>query len=319
MIKEFLTHQLGLGTGIPVEELYDKYLTPESEILNIHGMPLHYRKTGSGPALLLIHGIGSCLHTWNKWHDILSDDFTVISLDLPGFGLTGPPPDKDFDVERYMETFDHLLNHLNIKKATIAGNSLGGYMAWNYAAKRPARVNKAVLLNAAGYNTSRRDLSDFGFLLSILPVTKELTHRFTPLNLVRQSLENAVADSSLITDAKVKLYHDHILREGNRESFSEVLSTLIVNEMDNNPEISTIDCPVLIMWGGKDALINVEDALKFDRALANSELIIYREIGHLPMLEIPERSAEDVRTFVHKNVKSRNVKRPASKKAQKAK
>lgn len=304
MIQSLISKTIGINPGIPVEQLRDKYLTPESEFLDIDGMELHYRKTGTGPALLLIHGIGSCLHTWSKWHEILSDDFTVISLDLPGFGLTGPPPSLDYSIEMYMRTFDKLLDHLGVKKILMAGNSLGGLMTWNYAFRRPERVKKIVLLNAAGFNIGHKELADFGFILSIHPLTRRMTHVLTPRSLVRQSLENAVHDASLITDAKVILYHDMILRKGNRESFSEVLENLIVNGKDNTRDISSIAIPTLIMWGDEDALINVSDALKFKQSIKDAELLIYEDIGHLPMLEIPERSAMDVKKFLKQRVAS---------------
>lgn len=292
----------GIGPGIPVEVLKSRYTTPESRFLNVQGMDVHYRVTGDGPALLLIHGIGSCLHTWSKWHDILSEDFTVISLDLPGFGLTGPHPSGDFSIQMYMKVFDHLLDHLGVKKACVAGNSLGGLMTWNYASRRPARVRRIALLNAAGFNVRKRDVSDVAFLMSIHPATRRVTHYFTPASMVRQSLENCVTDTALITDEKVRLYHEHILREGNRESFSRVLEGLIVNQRDNLPDIAAIQAPTLILWGDEDALINVNDAFRFHQAIRNSELIIYENIGHLPMLEIPEKSAADVRAFFRKKI-----------------
>lgn len=315
-----LIRKWGLGSGYEAVELYDRYLLDTSAILDIDGMPLHYRVTGSGPALVLIHGLGSCLHTWNKYHEYLSNDFKVISLDLPGLGLTGPPPSGDYSIEMYMQVFDRLLEEVGESKAHFAGNSLGGYMSWNYAARRPERVNKVVLMNAAGYGTDEREISDFGFKMAINPLTRDLTHKLTPRNLVRMSLENCVTDPSLVTEEKVELYHDHILRKGNRESFSVILKTHIVNGMDNTDVIKQVQAPTLILWGDEDALLNVEHAFRFQRAISDARMIIYPEKGHLPMLELPKRSAEDIRAFLlEAKAKQTAKKKKKKKKSKKAK
>ena len=104
----------GISNGIPVQQLYPTYKTPESDILEVEGMPLHYRVTGSGPDLLLVHGVTSSLHTWNGWHQALSKDFRVISFCVPSFGLTGPHPKNDYSLAMYMRVIDTLLNHLKV-------------------------------------------------------------------------------------------------------------------------------------------------------------------------------------------------------------
>jgi len=130
MINSFLYKSFGLHPGIPVEKLKSKYSTPESQFFSIEGMNVHFRKTGKGPALLLIHGIGSSLHTWKDYHDLLSDSFTVISLDIPGFGLTGPTPNQQYSFGLYSRVFAGLLDHLNIDAAYVTGNSLGSILTW---------------------------------------------------------------------------------------------------------------------------------------------------------------------------------------------
>jgi pimeloyl-ACP methyl ester carboxylesterase len=298
--KNGLAGNLGLTTGLSPESLRDKYVLPGSGFAHIEGMEVHYRSTGSGPPLLLVHGIGSCLHTWTAWHDLLSEDFRVISFDLPGFGLTGPPPSGDHSMGMYMRVIDELLDHLGETTIHMSGNSLGGLMTWNYALYRPDRVSRIVLMNAAGFNYGWKELSNFGFILSVHPLTRSLTHYFTPKRLVRQSLEDCVVDTSVVTDKKVTLYHDMILRKGNRNSFSKVLESLIVHAKDPTDDVRKIEAPALIMWGDEDTIINVRDAMQFKRSIRHADVIIYEDIGHLPMLEIPERSAADVRDFLQR-------------------
>lgn len=282
---------------IPVEELVEKYATLESDFFPVEGMRVHYRKTGTGPPLLLIHGVASSLHTWSEWHDILSTEYTVISLDIPGFGLTGPHPQDDYTTGMYGRVFNRLLDHLGLDRVFMAGNSLGGLLTWNYALQFPERLCGIALLNSAGLNTHWEDLSDIGFMLALHPYSRGMTHVLTPRSLVRASLRNAVFDPIHVTGEKVTRYHELLLREGNRESFSKILDKLVITGEDNLARLAKISVPTLILWGVHDNLITVGYAYQFERAISNARLIIYEEAGHLPMEEIPERSAQDLHQF----------------------
>ena len=286
------------NAGIEVEELYPKYLTEESKIIDIQGMPVHYRQTGSGPNLLLIHGVASSLHTWQEWHEILSKNFTVTSFDLPSFGLTGPNPKNDYSVEMYMTVMDELLNHLQIEKTHIAGNSFGGFLTWHYALHNPNITDKIILSNSAGIKTHKSSVRDSGFKLFINPLTKKIAHRFTPKFLIKKSLRNTYEDDKLVTNEVVTRYRDVLVRKGNREGFSEVLTKTILSGEDNISKIKGIKTPTLIIWGKNDNIIPSEEAQIFKEAISGSKVIIYENVGHLPMEEIPEKSAKDALDFL---------------------
>lgn len=287
--------------NLSLEQLKKKYTTKESQFVWINGMHIHYRLTGKGPLLLLVHGIGSSLHTWSEWHDYLSKDFTVVSLDIPGFGLTGGHPYHDYSFPMYNSVFDQLLDHLQADKVFMVGNSLGGLLTWHYALHAPERLHKIVLMDAAGFNTTKAELSDIGFHLTIHPFTKKISHYFTPRSLIKSSYSNAVYDASKITEKQVDTYYELLLRKGNRENFSAILENLILT--NNNPvgSIRKIQTPTLIMWGEEDNLINVSCAYKFKQTIKGSKLLIYEKVGHLPMEEIPERSAQDTKSFLLDN------------------
>jgi pimeloyl-ACP methyl ester carboxylesterase len=302
-ILSLLTQITGISRGISAEKLYAKYKTEESAILEVEGMPLHYRVTGQGPNLLLLHGVTSSLHTWNGWHDCLSTDFRVISFDLPSFGLTGPHPQGDYSLEMYFRVIDALLDHLKVDKTYVAGNSFGGYLTWNYALHNSDRVMKIALLNAAGIDSKIESLKDIGFKMFLNPFTKTLAHWVTPRSILKQSLYNAYGDSSKVTEELIDTYHHMLLRKGNREGFSDVLRTTIFHGKDNTVKIKKIIQPTLIMWGKKDKLIRVKDASIFNRLIPNSTLIIYDNIGHVPMEEIPNQSSADVKTFFFDNTR----------------
>lgn len=297
-IKQGILANIGIQKGIAVEQLYPHYKTAESSILHVEGMPLHYRLTGKGPVLLLLHGVGSSLHTWEGWHQVLGQDFRVLSIDLPSFGLTGPNPKNDYSVEMYMQVIDALLSELKIDKIFLGGNSFGGFLAWSYAVHKPAKVRKLLLLDAAGFGTDRKDLRDFGFKLISHPILKKVTHLITPKKLIKQSVYNAYGDRSKINSSLVDRYYYLLLRKGNREGFSEVLAKTILNGADYTPVLKTIELPTYVIWGDRDRILSVKDAQRFMDILPNAKLKIYKGVGHIPMEEIPERSALDARAFL---------------------
>ena len=283
-------------SGIPVEKLIPKYTTPESEFLLFGGMKVHYRVTGKGPTLVLLHGVASGLHTWNSWQNRLSNDFTVISLDLPGFSLTGPNPNNDYSVIMYMKLLDALFDKLQIDSCFMAGNSFGGFLTWNYAIFNPVRVKKLILIDAAGF-LARPEKGNLGFMLAMNPFTKWITYRITPKSIVKKSVEDVYGDKDKVKSKRVQTYYDLNLRKGNREALSQIL----INLRDMNDQLSSINRisqPTLIMWGDKDKVILLENAEKFRQAISDSRLIIYPGVGHIPMEEIPGTTANDARIFL---------------------
>jgi pimeloyl-ACP methyl ester carboxylesterase len=283
-------------TGTPVEKLKEKYTYPESRFFPFEGMQVHYRVTGNGPTLVLIHGVASSLHTWEGWNQELSKNFTIISYDVPGFGLTGPNPSKDYSVKINMEILDALLDKLDVDSCYMAGNSYGGYLTWNYALYNSKRVKKIILIDAAGYNVNR-EVKNPGFKLAINPLTKGISHRITPYFLVKKSVEDVYGDKLLVTPETVQRYYDIMLRKGNREAFSEILINLHGGKV--NPDlIANVKQPTLILWGSDDRIIDPEDAYRFKDAIGNVQLIMYPGVGHIPMEEIPEITANDAKNFL---------------------
>lgn len=284
-------------SGIAVELLKEKYLTAESDFIPFEGMNIHYRKTGSGPTLLLLHGVSSSLHTWAAWQKNLSKDFTLISIDIPSFGLTGPHPKADYSIAMYMRTIDHLVETLKIDSMFIGGNSYGGYLAWNYALHQPQKVKKIILLNAAGYEI--KGFQDLGFKLMSKPYTSFIASRFTPKFVVKQSTKNVYGNPTLVSDQLVTRYYELLLRKGNRAGFTKILQEQ--NDWGSlKTKIKQVSQATLIIWGAEDKILPVEAAHQFHEDIANSELKIYQGIGHVPMEEIPEETAVLARAFLLK-------------------
>ena len=106
------------------DELIKKYSLPNSKFMELYGINVHYCDEGSGDVILLLHGVFSSLHTFDKWAEILSQSYRVIRLDLPGFGLTGPCIDNEYAIDLYVGYLKKFMDNLGVKNFHIAGNSL---------------------------------------------------------------------------------------------------------------------------------------------------------------------------------------------------
>jgi pimeloyl-ACP methyl ester carboxylesterase len=283
---------------IPLEKLKSKYTNTSSSFISVKGMDVHYRDEGSQTdtlPIVLIHGTGSSLHTFDYWTDSLKLSNRVIRMDLPAYGLTGPFPDRDYSMNNYTAFLNDFLKALKIKHCVLVGNSLGGQIAWNYSLMRPDIVSKLILIDAAGYPTTSKSLPA-AFKLVKIPVVKNLFTYITPRFLAKSSVENVYFDKSKITDSLVDRYFELTLRAGNRQAFVDRLNSSKDTSAYTN--IRRIRQPTLILWGENDLLIPVDNAYKFHKDLPNSTLIILDKSGHVPMEEVPNKSLKSVIEFL---------------------
>ena len=280
----------------PYQQLSKKYTNSESQYMDVDGMTIHYRDEGAGPPLLLLHGVASSLHTWDDWVEELTKHYRVIRLDLPGFGLTGADPaTHDYNVEYLVEKVDRFMSQLGVHKFFVAGNSLGGYVAWNYARQYPQKLYKMVLMDAAGYP---QDMP-FWIGFAAWPVVNWITPHMMPKFVVNWTVESAYEDEDKLTDETRERYYDLTHREGNRRSYVENFKMLSekVGDPTVGEGVKDVIIPTLLMWGEKDSWVPLDVMRQFHRDLAYSEYIVYEGVGHLPMEELPVQSARDANNF----------------------
>ncbi len=280
---------------IPLEKLKEKYTYSDSGFVDVQGMPAHYRRTGAGRPLLLLHGTGASLHTWEGWTEQLQDSFEVISVGLPAFGLTGPHPGQDYSIEAYTSFLHAFAREMNISEFFLAGNSLGGFIAWEYALAHPQQVKGLILICAAGW--PREKSLPLVMRLARIPVLNTLMTKITPKPMFRSSLREVYFDDSKLTDTLVQRYYELFLRPGNRRAYIHRLSQ---PQQSNPSELKTLSLPVLIQWGIHDEWIPLEDAYRFKEVLPNASLKVYDQAGHVPMEEIPKPTAADARAFMER-------------------
>ena len=281
----------------PVEELIPLYANKDSKFMPIMGMKVHYREEGVATdtlPLILLHGMSSSLNTWDSVVISLKAHKRVISLDLPGFALTGPSPEMAYNFPYYSKFIDSFATRLKIKRFILAGNSLGGAISWNYALHNPSRLAKMILIDAAGY-PKKGESGSLGFKLASTPVINNLLLYATPKALVRKSLETVYYDPARVTDEQVERFHDVAIREGNREAALMIFK----GSFKGNPEsIKEVKTPTLILWGDKDNLIGVNNVDNFLKDIKGSKAEIYKNVGHVPMEEVPGKVAASILKFV---------------------
>ncbi|HKL40539.1 MAG TPA: alpha/beta hydrolase [Cryomorphaceae bacterium] len=285
-------------SDIPLEELKSKYTLESSGFLPIDGMDVHYADEGNvedSIPVVLIHGTGSSLHTFEGWTERLKRERRVIRPDLPGYGLTGPFPDRDYSMESYVDFLKVFLDKLEVDQCVLAGNSLGGGIAWRFAAEHPESVHKLILIDASGY-ADKAQSEPIAFEIAKIPVIKNAFKFITPRFVAKSSVENVYADKSLVTEDLVDRYFDLTLREGNRQAFVDRLA--VEKDTTATRRIPSIEIPTLVLWGSEDQLIPVESARRFHADLPNDTLVILPDLGHVPMEENPEKSFAALRAFL---------------------
>lgn len=285
---------------IPRSTLEAKYATPPSAFVTVpNGARIHYRDRGPRDAgvLVLLHGSNASLFTWEPWSKSLSDHFRVISLDLPGHGLTGAVPNHDYSQKGMVETVNEFADALHLQSFALAGNSMGGGVAARYAETYPNHVSRLILVDAGGMPTKMGDRIPLAFQLLRMSWMRPILSHITPRALVAEGLNDAIVRKSIITDKMIDTYWDFARMEGTREATFERFQ--LNEDWHYIPDhISQITMPTLILWGEQDHLIPVASAHAFNKAIPNSKLIIYPATGHIPMEEVADQSAADVRAFL---------------------
>ncbi|MEM7360354.1 MAG: alpha/beta hydrolase [Pseudomonadota bacterium] len=281
------------------EKMRDKYATAESEFVTLeNGLRLHYRDTGNsaGKAIVLIHGTSDSLLTWDRISPLLQNDYRLIAMDLPGHGLSSQHPERDYSKQGFSNSVQLLMDHLGIDSATLVGNSLGGNIAWRTAALAPGKVDALVLLDPSGSPPVVNKKSNIGFRLMRTSIGRQLGKIFTPRTLIEKSLIGTVYDPLLVNDALTDRYWEMLRLPGNRDT----LTALALVQWDQQAweNIGQIATPSLIIWGAEDHITPTKNAAVFNSAMSNSQLLIYPEVGHLPMIEVPEKTAADIRSFL---------------------
>jgi pimeloyl-ACP methyl ester carboxylesterase len=277
---------------IPYATLEARYGYADSHYMDLPGgARVHYRDLGprEEPAIVLVHGFAASTHAWDGWTKTLAKTYRVVVLDLPGHGLTRTPAGYVVRSDSFEAVVDAVTQRLGIPRFTLGGNSMGGAVAWTYALDHPDRVERLVLVDAAGWpQRERGGATIFKFINH--PIGRKVLKDIEIRPLVTQGLRAAYIDSKLVTPALTNRYVDLARAPGHRD----ILLGQRPRREATAADLSNIHVPTLVMVGQDDRLIPATDGEKFHKAIPGATLILYPGVGHVPMEQIPDRSVADL-------------------------
>ncbi len=258
--------------------------------MTVEQTPVNVIELGDGSPLLFIHGLSGSWPNWLEQLPVLAAEHRVIAVDLPGFG-SSPMPEKDISISGYARLLDRLLGQLEIDAAAVVGNSMGGFIGAELAIAFPQRVERLVLISAAGISTRGDARTD-----RVLPSLRRAERILAASGAWVASKSDNVARRSRLRKAALKIVVAHPdrlpaalaaeqIRGAGKPGFLEALEAIL--EYDFRDRLPEIVCPTLIVWGDSDRLINVRDADVFAELIPGSRKVIFEDTGHMAMLERP--------------------------------
>ena len=291
---------------IPKDVVDARYTSANSQFSELGDLGrVHYRDEGrrQAPPIVLLHGSNASLHTFEPWVTRLEDKFRVVTIDLPGHGLTGAIPSDNYSRDTMVQVVNELANKLGLEHFVIGGNSMGGSIALRYALDHPKKITGLVLIDSSGFMRKRFQNADsqgvLAFRLLKNPWFRAIGEVMDPYYFVSQGLEAAFHQQAVVTETMVMRYYDLALREGTRKATMKRFSATD-DEKYQAQDLARIKVPTLLMWGKEDAVAPFAFASGYETLIPGISTAYYDGVGHIPMEEVPEISAADLIAFMEK-------------------
>jgi pimeloyl-ACP methyl ester carboxylesterase len=266
--------------------------------LDVAGQRVNVLDTGSDrPALLFLHGWSSNWQIFLLNIAAFMDTHRVLALDLPGFGASDLPPEP-LSIQGYARTVDAVCDTLGVERVSVVGNSMGGFVGAELALSFATRVDRLVLVSAAGLSTERLprlpSLAAAHVVAAGTPYATRLQSSITRRpRLRRAAMQWAVRYPEKVS---VPLAHELVLSFGKPGFVAGLQAIMDYSYRERLPEI---DIPVLVVWGRNDLLVPVTDAYAYAELIgANARVEVFEDTGHVPMLERPSRFNALLRGFL---------------------
>lgn len=277
---------------IPIEAL-----RTDGQFVSVEGLQIHYRTAGSGPPLILIHGILANLFGWRHVFNQLAQNHTVYALDLKGHGLSDKPASGDYSPFGMADLIAHFMDAVGIDSAAVIGQSMGGAIAAALAVRHPTRVQRLVLVDAAGYALNYHIMPLLTRVAGSAAAGFVFRHTAPHRGLAARLLRNCYYEPDrTCTPDVVDGYFLPLLTPG----ASNVITPLArdFGQTSIAHRLKEIQAPTLIMWGQYDAVIPMHWGYRFQQDIANAELVVFPKCGHCPHEEVPEKFVETVNGFL---------------------
>lgn len=241
----------------------------------VYGVKIHYLEAGSGPVVILLHGLGGNSTNWAFNTGVLAQKFRVIVPDQIGFGRSDKPI-INYHVGTYVDFLDKFLAELKIEKASLVGNSMGGWVAASYALAHPEKVERLVLVDAAGF-APPADF-DIRVLSKLNPSTRRDMKQLASLVFYNKLL--------FTTDAAIDLLLRQRITAGDGYTIQSLNESIARREDMLDNRLSAIKQPTLIIWGREDGLTPLaEYGERFKREIPGAQLQVFEQCGHVPQVE----------------------------------
>ncbi len=275
---------LGLVPTGPLEAQGTVPMPPEKTV-EVFGQPIHYYEAGQGPHVILLHGLGGEGSNWSANIWTLAQKYHVVALDQIGFGHSGKPL-IEYRIETFVDFLRAFMAAQTMAKATLVGNSLGGWIAVDFAARHPEMVDKLVLVDAAGL---RHQASDVGPPVDLNPASVEG---------MRRVLERIVYNQQFVTEELAARLFEQRLSRGDGYTIQRFLAGLASASQFEDEKLGTIRAPTLVIWGRDDQLIRVSVGERFQKGIRGAQWVVFDQCGHVPQIEKAEEFNAAVLKFL---------------------
>jgi pimeloyl-ACP methyl ester carboxylesterase len=269
--------------GVPQAPQFVLPPLPVLRSTSVFGRRICYYDVGSGPVLVLVHGLGGDADEWARCFGPLSATHRVVALELLGFGRSDKPP-ITYRIAGFVEVLERFLQALGIERASLLGHSLGGWIVAAFALQFPRRVDKLVLANSAGI--------DAGAIRP--PIDLNVSTRAN----MRQVLEFVFHNKAMVSDDFVELSYSLHLERGDGPTIRSALETILAPDEKLDNSLCRLQAPTLLLWGEQDALTPLTMAENFRCLVRSSRLEVIPECGHIPCLEKPAEFIQAVTNFL---------------------
>jgi pimeloyl-ACP methyl ester carboxylesterase len=291
-----------LRPDIPYARLEAKYAGGASRFIDLPGgLHVHYRDQGlrAGPAVVMVHGFAASLHVWEPWVARLGGNHRIVTLDLPGHGLTRAPRGYAPTTIGYADLVDAFARRLKLGPYVVVGNATGGAVAWEDALRHRGDLRGLVLVDSTGWPGEwRRRGEDAPMILRILssPLGRTVMRDVDFRGMAVDTLRDVYVDPTLVTPALVDRYVELSRAPGHRDILFSIAALRPGKE--TRADFKTLAIPTLVMHGLDDRMIPYTDGQAFAATIPGARWVGYPGVGDAPMEQIPDRSAADLEAFL---------------------
>ena len=245
-----------------------------TKVATVFGARIHYQEAGSGPVVILLHGLGGDMSNWAPTIGPLSQKYRVIVPDQIGFGRSDKPM-LNYRIATMVDFLDGFYKELKIDRATLVGNSLGGWISASFALAHPEKVDRIVLVDSAGFSVPK-DL-DPRVVNGLNPSTRDAVRQILPMVFYNKQL--------YASDAAVDMMFARRVTAGDSFTIQRIIESIIRGDDVLDDKLAGIKQPTLIIWGREDLLTPLAMGERFKQGIPRSELVIFEKCGHVPQIE----------------------------------